>query len=165
MRHKRRSRPIRIPLPLQRKQLVVEPLCDLVRRRVHLVGRVVGEVDDVEVLCGVGLVGDAACGAEAAEGLLEGCGDLGFGEGGLGVVAAEEPVVQAGDDGGVEVVEARDDGDVEVLGVGRAVVDQRFVLGQAGVLGQADVPGVAAEFVEDGDLVLLEIEALQVVDY
>ncbi len=51
MRHEGCTRPIRIPLALQGKELVVKPFGDLVRRYVHLVRRVAREVDDIECLC------------------------------------------------------------------------------------------------------------------
>lgn len=81
------------------------------------------------------------------------------------IVATVEPVFQPGHGGGVEIVKAGEDGDVESLGVVRAVVYKGYVVRDARVVDEADVPRVAFEFVEDGDLGGVEVEAFEVVDH
>lgn len=54
---------------------------------------------------------------------MKACGHLRLGEMGLGVVAAEEEVVEIGYCCGENVVDAWEDWDVEVRGVGCAVVE------------------------------------------
>ena len=52
MGHERSTRPVRISLTLQRKELVIKPICDLVRRREYLVRRVTREINYAGCLYG-----------------------------------------------------------------------------------------------------------------
>ena len=50
MSHECSARPVRIPLALQRKELVIKPFGDLVRRREYFVRRMAREVDYAECI-------------------------------------------------------------------------------------------------------------------
>ena len=83
----------------------------------------------------------------------------------LGIRAPEEEIVKTGYHCCEHLVEAWEYWEVEVLGILGSVVDQSHVVRNTGVVDKANVPGMAPELVEDGDLGLIQIEALQVVNH
>ena len=72
MRHKRRARPVRIPLPLQRKQFIIKPFRDLLGWRKHLIRRMARELNNLNWIRPLRWLRDRTRGLQAAEGVFEG---------------------------------------------------------------------------------------------